>query len=450
MKSATIATKNTSIMAFANHFALDVIIAGAGQAGLGASYFLKKYNLRHIVFERGRIGETWRSQRWNSFRLNSINKFNLLPGMNINAADADKFPSHTEYSQSFEKYISDFELPVVEHAKIIEIEKQETLSVFKVTVLLNGSINYYYCRQVIIASGCQNEKKIPAFASNISSQIKQLHAGSYREADELPGGAVLVVGSAQSGCQITEDLLNAGRKVYFSTGRVGRVPRRYRGRDIFEWLFETGFFDLKTEDEKDPVELLMHPPQLSANDNGDAISLQSLAKKGAVIMGSMNDAEGDKTFFANNAYAHVQFADGFSEKVKKFIDGYITGNNIPAPAAEIDEADMPDVNGSCVTGITSLNLKEHNINSIIWATGFGGNFNYIRVPVFDEYGNPKHNNGITNVEGIYFLGLPWLRSRKSGTIHGIAEDAAFITNKVNEYALKRFPDAAKMHNTSMN
>src|SRR6187200_394018 len=241
----------------------DVIVVGAGYSGLAASYHLKEPNLDHIIFERGKIGESWRSQRWDSFRFNSTNKLNVLPGEDPESADPDSFSSAQAFVTALEQYVRSHQLPVVENSKVISIEKPG--NVFIVSVSCNNEIKKYFCKQVIIASGVANEIKIPSLAKNISKDLKQLHTSEYKNVGQLPGGAVLVVGSAQSGCQITEDLLNAGRKVYLSTSMVGRVPRRYRGRDIFEWLFDTGFFDLKTEDVKDPLELLMHPPQLSAN-----------------------------------------------------------------------------------------------------------------------------------------------------------------------------------------
>lgn len=429
---------------------LDVIVVGAGQAGLSASYYLKNAGLEHVVFERGKIAEVWRSQRWHSFKLNSINRLNLLPGAQLNGNDPEAFCTHTEFAASLEEYVSAFQLPVIENATVLSIEKSS--EVFKVTVARNNltstaasspimekgekkSLKEYYCRQVIIASGIQNEIKIPAFTNQISTDIKQLHSSEYRNAAQLPDGAVLVVGSAQSGVQLAEDLINAGKKVYVATSMAGRVPRRYRGKDIMEWLLEVGFFDLKTEDVTDPAEFAFRPPQLTGiGAQARTISLQELAKKGVVILGRMDDANDGNVFFQPNAKQHIQFADMLSAKVKGMIDGFIEQCKLSAPQPENDIADMPDTDGACASAITEINLKEHNINSIIWATGFSGNFNYIKLPVLDDNAKPKYKNGISEVEGLYFLGLGWLRSRKSTIIHGVKDDAKFICEKVHEHS----------------
>jgi putative flavoprotein involved in K+ transport len=417
---------------------LNVIVAGAGFSGLSASYHLKKYGLTHIVFERGRIGESWRSQRWDNFRMNSSNKLNVLPGVNYEAASADLFGTAPKLVSSFEEYVSTHQLPVLENSTIISIEKDRDL--FSVVVSSDGLIKNCSCRQVIIASGAANEIKIPSLAANISKKIKQLHTSEYRNADQLPEGAVLVVGSAQSGIQITEDLLAAGRKVYLSTSCVARIPRWYRGKDIFYWIMDTKFYDIKAEELEDPKLLELRPPHVSGTGSGrDSLSLQLLAKKGAVILGKMDGAEQIKVFFQPNAAMHVKFADEFSQKIKTMIDEFISKNNLPAPPPHYDEADISDTNASCASSITSLDLHENNINSIIWSTGFNVDFSYIKLPVFDSAGKLIHKDGILAVPGIYFLGYPWLRSRKSPILFGIIEDAEFIVNKVYAHS-KQFSD----------
>ena len=184
------------------------------------------------------MGESWRSQRWDSFRVNTPNKLNLLADDHLRRMP-DAFPTAAEFAASLDDYVTRHQLPVLEKVKVISIEKKD---VFTVTVETNSQRQQYFSRQVIIASGAQNEKKMPAFAERLSGDIQQLHTSEYRHAGQLKDGAVLVAGSGQSGCQIVEDLLDAGRKVFFSTSLVARVPRRYRGRDIMEWLLDMKFF----------------------------------------------------------------------------------------------------------------------------------------------------------------------------------------------------------------
>ena len=419
----------------------DVIVVGAGYSGLAAGYHLKEHGLNHIIFERGKIGESWRSQRWDSFRFNSTNKLNVLPGDDPDPADPDSFSSSPAFVLALEHYVKVHQLPVVENSKVISIEKPG--EVFLVSVLCNNEVKKYSCKQVLIASGVANEIKIPSLAKTISKDIKQLHTGEYKNADQLPNDAVLVVGSAQSGCQITEDLLHAGRKVYLSTSKVGRIPRWYRGRDIFYWITETKLYDIKAEEIEDPKMLELRPPQVSGTGSGrDSMSLQSLSKKGAVILGKMNDANESTVFFHQDAAQHVKFADEFSQKIKKMIDDYIIENNLTAPPPHHDEADIPDVDASCAGKITSLDLKENNINTIIWSTGFDHDHSYIKLPVFDDKGKLIHKDGIPGFRGLYFLGYPWLRTRKSPILFGIIEDVKFVVDKLYDYSKQNFKSAA--------
>jgi len=420
---------------------LDVIVVGAGYSGLAGSYHLKQYGLGHIVFERGKIGESWHSQRWDNFRFNSTNKLNVLPGEDPEPTDPDSFSSATAFVSALEKYVKIHQLPVSENSKVISIEKRGEL--FVVQVSSNNEIKNYFCKQVLIASGAANEIRIPSLSKNISKDIKQLHSSEYKNVDQLPAGAVLVVGGAQSGCQITEDLLNAGRKVYLSTSMVGRIPRWYRGRDVFYWVREAKFYDIKAEEVEDPKILELRPPQVSGTGSGrDSMSLQSLSKNGAVILGKMNDANDSTVFFQQDAAKHVKFADEFSQKIKKLIDDHIATNNLSALPPHYDEADIPDVDAICASTITSLDLKENNINTIIWSTGFDHDLNYIKLPVFDKKRKLILKDGIPEFPGLYFLGYPWLRTRKSPILFGIIEDVKFIVDHINNYSKENLKPAS--------
>lgn len=214
-----------------------MIVVGAG---LAASYHLTKYGIAQIVFERGRIGESWRSQRWDSFKTNSTNKLNVLPEQTWqDETAADEFATAAQLVSSFEQYAITHRLPVAENSNVISVEISGNL--FDVAVSSNNTVINYRSRQVLIASGAANKMRLPGFSQQIADDIMQIHTSQYRNAAQLPEGAVLLVGSAQSGCQIAEDLLSSGRKVYLSTSMVGRFPRWYRGKDIFYWLMDTKF-----------------------------------------------------------------------------------------------------------------------------------------------------------------------------------------------------------------
>jgi putative flavoprotein involved in K+ transport len=412
----------------------DVIIAGAGHAGLSASYHLTQYGLKHIVFERGSIGESWQSQRWDSFKLNTANKLNVFPGFDYQGSDPDGFSTAQQFVTMLKNYAAAFKLPVAENTTILSVEKKMGQKIFSVTVKENGVVKNYYAKQVIIASGMQNEIQIPSVAGFVDAGVKQLHTSQYRSAEGLPPGSVLVAGSGQSGCQIAEDLADNGRKVYFATSNVPRLPRNYRGRDIIDWLLATGFFEVKKEDITNPKMLHLPSPQLSAV-HGHTISLQSLAKKGVTLLGTLKNASAENILFDKNMAAHVQFADAFSKNVKDMIDGFIEKTGTDAPMPEPDAEDEPDTAIADTVPVTWLNLKDAGITSVIWATGFTNNFDYIKLPVFDNDKNILHQNGVSVTEGLYFLGLPWLRKRKSVIINGTDEDAAFICEKVYHHSM---------------
>ena len=411
----------------------DTIVIGAGHAGLSISYYLNRFRINHLVFEKGSIGETWRNQRWDSFKFNTPIKVSLLPGFENTLISAEGFWTADEFVSLLEDYVRTFQLPVFEDHEVLSVGRALDPSIFSVTVSHDGAKITYQSRKVVIASGSQNKERRPEFSGKISNDVFQIHSGSYRNPCMLPDGAVLVVGSAQSGVQIAEDLIENGRKVYLSTSRVGRVPRRYRGKDIVDWLLQAGFYDMLTSDVTDPGILKSRFPQISGvGKHGHTISLQSLARKGAVILGKAINAEPSTVIIQPDAAVNIKFADETSAWTKTFVDRYILSSGSDAPAPEEDIDDLPDESGSWASNETSVELKEKGITSIVWATGFVGDFSYMKIPVYDGIGNLKHHEGSTEIEGLYFLGIPWMRKRKSGIILGIKEDAELLARKLME------------------
>ncbi|GAB4042699.1 flavin-containing monooxygenase [Spirosoma jeollabukense] len=410
---------------------LDVIVVGAGHAGICVSYYLAKHVLTHLVFERGQIGETWRSQRWNSFKMNSANQLNLLPHQAPYFDDPTAFSGATEFALALETYAHLENLPVKEYCPVVAVHIDQERAVFRVTVSEQGQETAYLSRRLVIASGGQNKSWIPDFANHLDKSVVQLHASQYKNAHQLPAGKVLVVGSGQSGTQIAQDLLGSGRNVFLSTARVGRIPRHYRGKDIFDWLVKIGFYDTLTEAVTDPSLFKVKNPQVSgAGQGGKTTSLQSLARSGALILGRAVRAEADTIFFQPNASANVRYADEFSRHVKELIDEYIQTHQVLAPLAESDLDDLPDEEAACASDLTKLNVVAEAISSIIWTTGFKADFSYLPLSVLNEEHSPRHRNGVGTVEGLYFIGLPWLRKRQSAIILGIKDDAEFIVNQI--------------------
>jgi putative flavoprotein involved in K+ transport len=412
---------------------LDTVVLGAGQAGLGVSYYLNRDRRQHVVLERGRIGESWLAQRWASFKLNTPNFMNVLPGLRYNGPEPDGFWRTDELVHYFQQYVEYFRLPVRTGITVVSVARSMDEPHFMVTTRVNArEEEFILSRSVVIAAGIQHTPRIPPHHALMPDTITQLHSVNYRNAAALPPGAVVVVGSGQSGCQITEDLLSANRTVYLCTSKVGRAPRRYRGRDLLEWWVDMKHLDVTLASLEDKSISLAAQPQISGlGRHGHTVSLQGLARQGVVILGHLLDIDAGTLVLSDEAAAHVHFADEFSQRLKDGIDAYLVKAGITPPALEDDPADLPDREGQCVSPLRRLNLHEANISTVIWATGFTGDFSWIHLPVLDAQGKPIHQRGISPVPGLYFLGFPWLNSRKSGIIYGMEDDAQYIANAIS-------------------
>jgi len=296
--------------------------------------------------------------------------------------------------------------------------------------MIRSGSDKFLARAVVVATGSMSQPKIPAMAKKLPGEIISLSAGTYKNAGSLPEGAVVVVGSGQSGCQIAEDLLEANRRVYVCASKVARAPRVYRGREILEWWRDIGILDVCTGDLEDPAMQYAAQPQVSGTHGGHTVSLQSLACKGAVLLGSVLDIEAWNLKLKGNLKECIDFADQKSAFFKSHIDDYIQRKGIRAIPAEPDpgEPDLPDLNGS--DELDLLNLKEAKVSTIIWCTGFDADWSWIRIDMFDERGNPRHHEGIAESRGLYFIGFPWLSKRKSGILYGVTEDAARIAGHI--------------------
>jgi putative flavoprotein involved in K+ transport len=413
---------------------LDTVIVGGGQAGLGVSYFLQQNGNNHVVFEQGQIGESWLAGRWDSFQLNTPNFLNVLPGLPYDGPEADGFWRADNLVNYFQHYVNHFQLPVRTGVTVVSVQRSADEEGFIVKTRREGQAEESVSsRSVVVAAGIQRIPKLPSMRSRLPDDIIQLHTADYRNPQGLPPGAVVVVGSGQSGCQITEDLLSAGRTVYLCTSKVGRVPRRYRGRDLLEWWVAMKFLDVTYESLTDKTISRAAQPQISGLGRyGHTLSLQYLASQGVAILGRLLDVQSGTLLLGDEAAAHVHFADEFSQRVKNDIDAYLSRMNITPPPLEDNPADLPDREAACVSPLRELNFHEANVGTVIWATGFTGEFSWIQLPVFDKQNKPIHTRGVSAERGLYFVGFPWLNSRKSGIIYGIGEDAQYIANVIAE------------------
>jgi putative flavoprotein involved in K+ transport len=399
---------------------IDALVIGAGQAGLGVSRELRSRGVEHLVLEQGRIGETWRTQRWDAFALNSPAWMNRLPG-DIEPADPDAFPSAHEFVAGLQRYAFRHRLPIRQEVSVGSLDLGSTDDFLSVATD-EGLIE---ARSVVIASGGARVPRMPTIASRLPSRVDQLHTAGYRNADDLPPGAVLVVGGGQSGVQIAEDLLHAGREVLLATSAVGRIPRRYRGRDSFAWLVDDGFFD-----ESRPAASAGANAQISGARGGHTLSYQHLESRGAVLLGGVADISGSRVMLRDDLARNIVYADQASAAVRSRIDAHIARSGADAPPPEADPADEPYPMRSIPTSPRELRLRRFGVATVIWATGFDPTTGYIRPPVIDKRGEIIQRDGATAVPGLFAIGQPWLRSRRSSTVYGGVADAPHVANLV--------------------
>jgi putative flavoprotein involved in K+ transport len=399
---------------------LNAIVIGAGWAGLGVSDALRSKGLSHRVLERGRIGETWRTQRWDSFRMNTPNVHAVMPGDQYQGLDPEGVMTRNQFVALLEDFAVRKRLPLELNTTVTELVRDQESGAFCVSTPRGA----FMATNVVIASGNLNCPVRPSWPSDLPSEICQIDASDYRNANRLRPGAVLVVGSGQSGGQIAEDLIEAKRKVFLASSRVGRKPRRYRGRDLSLWLEESGLYDRPRTDEASG---LRARPLVGAD---HTISLQSLGAQGVTLLGRFTGVEGGQFCFADNLLENLLFGDQSSAAYKREVDAYIlrAGINAPRPvpdAAETVDARVPN------PPILLLDPRVSEITTVVWCTGFKGNFNWVRLPgILDSRGQPIQKDSITTIPGVYFAGLDLGSKIRSGTILAIAAEASIIVNDI--------------------
>jgi putative flavoprotein involved in K+ transport len=388
-----------------------VAVVGAGPAGLAVSSRLARTRCRHVVLERGRVGWSWRTQRWDSFRLNTPVWANLVPG-ELLSGSPDSFVTAASLVAGLERLAAG--LPVVEGAEVRRAKRQDGLW------RLETSRGLVVAASLVVASGFQSEPRTPAYAETLPAGIEQLHAGDYRRPDGLEG-AVLVVGGGQSGLQIAEDVLDAGHRVYLATSRVARLPRHHRGRDAFEWMRDAGQLDVPRE-RVEPGVIGATPPQVSGAAGGQTVSYQHLARRGATLLGHAVGCDARRLALAPDLGANVRFADEASASFRAAWDKWAAAAAFDVPPNLGDDpADQPAPHLYGLRGPDSLDLAAAGISTVIWATGFGPSVGWLPPAALDAGGHPQ-------LPGLHVLGAPWLTHRSSGSLYGMATDAERIAD----------------------
>ncbi len=412
----------------------SVAVIGGRQAGLSISWYLTQSGIDHVVFEKERVAHAWRAERWDSFCLVTPNWQCRLPGFPYHGPDPHGFMLRSEIVAYMDAFVASFAPLLLEGVAVRHLRSDAQHG-----FMLDATDGIHFADQVVLATGGYQVPIVPRCAEGLPADIVQIDSSLYRNPGALPDGAVLVVGSGQSGCQIAEDLHLAGRKVHLCVGDAPRVARRYRGKDVVEWLDLMGYYDLPVHE---------HPlgegvrdktnHYVTGRDGGRDIDLRQRALEGVELYGRLLDVTGDRLFCADDLALCLDQADQVSESIKTSIDGFIAKKTIAAPeepryrAVWTPSRERPQ-----------FDYRAAGVTSIVWCIGFRTDYAWIDLPLFNGRGQPSHVRGVTPVPGVYFLGLPWLYTWGSGRFSGIARDAECLAEHIK--ARRALPGADRRH-----
>jgi len=413
------------------HRAIDTVVIGAGQAGLTMSSYLRGAGMEHVVLERrDRLGGGWQD-RWDAFRLVTPNWTASFPGFPYDGDDPDGFMPREAIVERIARYAKVIDAPVELGTPVHRLERRTTgTHPFHLTTT-RGTID---AERVVVAVGGFHVPKIPAVNAHLPDRITKLHSHAYRNPEALPEGAVLVVGSGQSGVQIAEELKAAGRRVVLSVGHCGGVPRRYRGRDVFHWLWGMRARGAEYGVPLPTVEQLASPalrfacnPHLSGHHGGHDTNLRLMARDGITLVGRIEGVAGERLGFAPDLATNLAFADAFfDERFRGPIDTFIERSGAEAGPDDREPVTFEPEE------IRELALDSAGISTVIWTTGYSLDFAWIDLPILDDLGVPRQDRGVSPIPGLYFLGLPWLRDQGSATLFGVGRDGADLFERMTD------------------
>jgi putative flavoprotein involved in K+ transport len=408
-----------------------VVVVGGGQAGLSMSYWLRQRGVEHLVLEANRVAHEWRTRRWDSFCLVTPNWQCRLPGFPYQGTAPDGFMVREEIVRYLEEYVAWLRPPLCEGVRVTRLRRPAT-GPFELSTS-DGTM--WTADQVVVATGPYHAPSVPRMAERLPAEVVQVHSSQYRNPDRLPPGAVLVVGTGQSGCQIAEDLHLAGRRVHLAVGGAPRVARFYRGRDCVAWLDEMGHYAKGVDEFADADAVRMRVNHyVTGRDGGRDIDLRAFARDGMCLYGRLAGIDGTALRFGGDLAADLDGADAVAEGIKDAIDAYITAHQVDAPA----EARYVPVWRPPADAPRALDVGAAGVTSVVWSTGFVRDHRWVEVPVFDGRGYPMHWRGVTSCPGLYFLGLPWQYSWGSGRLEAVGRDAEFLAAHID--ASRRLAD----------
>ena len=398
---------------------IDTLVVGAGQAGIAASEHLSQLGVEHLVLERQRIAQAWRTGRWDSLVANGPAWHDRFPGLQFKG-DRDGFPGKDEVADYFEDYARQIKAPVRTGVEVRKVTRNQGRPGFTVQT----SEGVIEARSVIAATGPFQVPVIPAIAPK-DGGLLQIHSAHYHRPAQLPEGAVLVVGAGSSGVQIADELQRAGRKVFLSVGAHDRPPRAYRGRDFCWWLGVLGEWDAAiAQPGREHVTIAV-----SGARGGHTVDFRALGHQGITLVGLTESFAAGKVRFRNDLAENIANGDANHLAMLDAADDYIRRNGLDLP--EEPEARRRLADPECMTHpLRELDLAAAGISSILWATGYRVDFSWLQVDSFEPGGKPRHQRGVGHEPGIYFLGLPWLSRRGSSFIWGVWHDAKFVADHI--------------------
>lgn len=405
-----------------NHY--QVIIVGGGQAGLSASYGLTQQKIKHLIFDRGAIGDTWGKRRWDSFCLVTPNWQCRLPGFDYDGNDPKGFMLKDEIVDYVKRYAASFNPPLKGNVEVYKVFRKTKHGDFHIET----SIGNYTAQKVIIATGAYHVPNILPISKEFGEEISQIHSEKYKNPEQLAEGATLVVGSGQSGAQIAEDIHIAGKKVFLCVGSAPRAPRTYRGKDTVEWLEDMGYYDQPIESHPDPDEARHKTNHyLTGRDGGRDIDLRKLASEGVTLRGQLTKVSEGVMHFKDDLKKNLDTADATYNRIQDNVDAYIKEKGIEAPETPRYKSVWEPNEANNLT----IDYKKEGITNVIWCTGFKVDFRWVEFPdVFDDRGYPIYKRGITTENGLFFLGLPWLHTWGSGRFSHVGQDASYLTDYI--------------------
>ncbi len=403
---------------------VSVVIIGGGQAGLSVSWYLTRDGIDHVVLERHRAFHSWRENRWDSFCLVTPNWQCRLPGYPYQGDYPDGFMLRNEIVDYLDGFSASFDPPL-----------HEGVSVARVSPVPGGyrvetTAGVWTCGQVVVATGGYDQPIVPPYASTIAPEVMQMHSAQYRRPAQLPEGGTLIVGTGQSGVQIMEDLHRDGRDVHLAVGPAPRSPRKYRGRDATDWLHEMGHYAITIDRHPDPIKALTQTNHyMSGRDGGKEIDLRRFALDGVHLYGSLAGAEGTRLRFLPDLEKNLDDADRSYCGIRDQIDAWIAAQGIDAPpATPFHKVWRPE------TEVTEIDCATLGITSVVWAIGFRPDYAWLEVDCFDEQGRPVYRRGVTDVPGVYFIGLGWLNTWGSGRFLAVGDDARYLAEQIVQRA----------------